>query len=44
MITFLKRMYLILILLPVAIIYALFVMLWCIIEHLYNISIIKSIK
>lgn len=41
MITFLKRMYLIFILLPLAIIYACTTMLFVVIEHIYNISIIK---
>lgn len=41
MITFLKRMYLIFILLPLAIIYACFTMLFVIVEHIYNISVIK---
>lgn len=41
MITFLKRMYLIFILLPVAIIYACLTMLYVIIQHIIDISIIK---
>ena len=41
MITFLKRMYLIFILLPVAILYACLTMLYVLVEHIYNISIIK---
>lgn len=41
MITFLKRMYLIFILLPIAIIYACLTMLFVVIEHIYNISVIK---
>ena len=41
MITFLKRMYLIFILLPLAIIYACLTMLFVVVEHIYNMSIIK---
>jgi hypothetical protein len=42
--TFLKRTYLIFILLPVAICYALLSMLWVIISHLYSISILRTKK
>jgi hypothetical protein len=42
--TILKRLYLIFILLPVAICYAIAVMLWTILVHLYDISIIKFKK
>jgi len=41
MITIFKRLYLILVLVPVAACYALLVMLWTIIVHLYDISVIK---
>jgi len=41
MITFLKRMYLVFILFPLAILYACFTMLFVLVEHIYNISIIK---
>jgi hypothetical protein len=41
-ITFIKRMYLIFILLPVAICYAIAVMLWTILVHLYDSSVIKK--
>jgi hypothetical protein len=44
MITIFKRMYLIFILLPVAICYAIAVMLWTIIVHLYDMSVIKFKK
>jgi hypothetical protein len=44
MITFIKRMYLIFILLPIAICYALIVMLFALLEHLYDISVIKFKK
>jgi hypothetical protein len=42
--TLLKRFYLIFILLPVAICYAIAVMLWTILVHLYDTSIIKFKK
>ena len=41
MITFFKRLYLILVLVPVAACYALLVMMWTIIVHLYDTSVIK---
>ena len=41
MITFLKRMYLVFILFPLAIIYALLNMLYVIIQHLIDMSILK---
>jgi len=44
LLTFFHRMYLIFILLPVAILYACIVMLWVILEHLYDISVIKFKK
>lgn len=40
--TFLKRTYLIFILLPVAIIYAIITMLWVLIKHLYSMSILRT--
>jgi len=42
--TFFRRMYLIFILFPMAIIYAAIVMLGVILEHLYDMSIIKFKK
>jgi hypothetical protein len=42
--TFFRRMYLIFILLPIAIIYACIVMLWVLIVHVYDISVIKLKK
>ena len=42
MITIIKRMYLIFVLLPVAIFYAIAIMLWTILIHLFEISIIKK--
>jgi len=42
--TLLKRLYLIFILLPIAICYAIIVMLWTILVHLYDTSIIKFKK
>jgi hypothetical protein len=41
MITFLKRMYLVFILFPLAIIYALLTMLYVIIQHIIDMSIIR---
>jgi len=41
MLTLLRRLYLIFILLPIAICYAILVMIWTIIIHIYDISVIK---
>jgi uncharacterized membrane protein len=39
--TFIRRLYLIFILLPVAITYAIITMLWVLLTHLFEISILK---